>query len=759
MARKEMDCAKILRQIETAVGAAKIGLDIIDSKYNIRYIDPAWKKVYGDPAGRKCYQYFMGRNSVCPHCGVREAFRTKKITVKEEVLAREGNKPIQVTTVPLKDGGEWLVAETNVDITDMKRTDEVLRESEQRYRQLFEENNDAIFMADPLTRRLIDCNRKAVEMTGYSRRELLSMHADQLHPAKTKMIAMKCFKDMASGKITTVDVDVMTKYGKMVPVSICGTPFRVAKKMLIMGIFRDISERNRIEKALSESENKYRLLFEESEDAILVADAQTRKLIDCNKKAVKMTGYPRLKLLSMHAGDMHPRELIHKAMEGFDKQLRGIIKTFDSQVLNREGRRIDVSISATVLEIGGRRLMLGAFRDISDRKKAEDAVRRTNSLLAATIESTFNGILVVDHQGRITQHNQTFASMWRIPKHALATRDDNKVLACVMNQLKDPGSFIKKVKDLYKHQDRESYDTLDFKDGRVFERYSRPQWLGKKIVGRVWTFHDITLHKKAEEVLKRDAGELERLVKTRSAELLEVQDRLYKGKRLADVGRLSATIAHELRSPFSAIRTAAYNIKMKTKDPRLESHIANIDKKILESDQIIKNLLYYSSIKTPHREAFYFCRMMDECVELSRQIFREHKVLIKRICKCGRNFMFEGDPIQLKEVFNNLLNNSYESFSAKKGRIEITTQTGKSYINVRIKDNGPGIDLKDRQKVFEPFFTTKVRGMGLGLPLCSQIISLHNGTIKMTSKPGKGTIVEVMLPLQAKVEKSPKKVA
>jgi signal transduction histidine kinase len=128
------------------------------------------------------------------------------------------------------------------------------------------------------------------------------------------------------------------------------------------------------------------------------------------------------------------------------------------------------------------------------------------------------------------------------------------------------------------------------------------------------------------------------------------------------------------------------------------------------------------------------------------------------ICKCGKDLKIEGDQIQLKEVFNNLLNNAYEAFDDKGGRIEIKAQASKVYLTVRIKDNGPGVDPKAMGKIFEPFFTTKVRGMGLGLPLCSQIISLHNGTIKMTSKPGKGAAIEVKLPIQPKVEKSQKKV-
>ncbi len=129
--RKEKeDGIKALKQeMEFIVGVTKTGLDIIDSKFNIRYIDPAWAKVYGDPAGKKCYEYFMGRKGGCLRCGIIEALKTKKPIVTEEVLVKENNRPIQVTTIPFKnEAGEWLLAKVNVDITERKKMEEAVRE-------------------------------------------------------------------------------------------------------------------------------------------------------------------------------------------------------------------------------------------------------------------------------------------------------------------------------------------------------------------------------------------------------------------------------------------------------------------------------------------------------------------------------------------------------------------------------------------------------------------------------------------------------
>ena len=135
--RKETEKeAEILKQrIEFILGATKTGLDIIDSDFNMVYIDPEWQKIYGDYKGRKCYEYFMGRDTMCPACGITKAIQTKKTVVTEEVLPRESNRPVQVTTMPFQnEKGEWLVAEVNTDITERKQAEEKLRGSEERLR-------------------------------------------------------------------------------------------------------------------------------------------------------------------------------------------------------------------------------------------------------------------------------------------------------------------------------------------------------------------------------------------------------------------------------------------------------------------------------------------------------------------------------------------------------------------------------------------------------------------------------------------------
>lgn len=151
-------------------------------------------------------------------------------------------------------------------------------------------------------------------------------------------------------------------------------------------------------------------------------------------------------------------------------------------------------------------------REVEARKSAEDELTRTVSLLKATLESTADGILVVDTKGRIVGYNERFKELWRIPEHVLLSQNDDVLLAYVRDEISNPEEFMEQVRNLYRHPEEESLDTLKFKDRRVFERYSRPQRVGSDVTGRVWSFRDITEQKRAEDALRRSRELLNAIV-------------------------------------------------------------------------------------------------------------------------------------------------------------------------------------------------------------------------------------------------------
>lgn len=258
---------------------------------------------------------------------------------------------------------------------------------------------------------------------------------------------------------------------------------------------------------------------------------------------------------------------------------------------------------------------------------------------------------------------------------------------------------------------------------------------------------DITERKKSEEVLKRDKEELERMVRDKTRSLLSAYQEVENTRRLSDIGTLAATVAHELRNPLAAINMAAANIKRKAQNPALDGHLRNIEKKISESDQIINNLLYYTRIRAPNYEDVNINAVIEECIVSSKKQCEAAKMvsLVNKMV-LTKDILIEADPLQMKEVFSNILNNSCDAVPQSNGEIEIFTDNKEESVTVSIRDNGAGIDKVHLEKVFQPFFTTKAKGTGLGLSVCREIVNLHGGTITIDSELGRGTNITVSLP-------------
>ncbi len=161
-----------------------------------------------------------------------------------------------------------------------------------------------------------------------------------------------------------------------------------------------------------------------------------------------------------------------------------------------------------------------------DRISSQDAVEQSLSLVNTTIESMSDGILVADSDWKITLYNKQYTAMWKIPQEIMDTHDVMKVIQFVSNQLNDPAGFMKKIEELRASPDSSTTEAFEFKDGKVFERNSVPQRINSKIVGRVWSFHDVTKVKQAEKQLEmriKDVEELNGFMVDREMKMVELK--------------------------------------------------------------------------------------------------------------------------------------------------------------------------------------------------------------------------------------------
>lgn len=271
-------------------------------------------------------------------------------------------------------------------------------------------------------------------------------------------------------------------------------------------------ERKKSERNLQAAEQRYRTIFENSAVAIMMVDDQER-LISWNRFTEQLLGMTNKELHLFPVCRLYPEDEWTK-IRSHNVRQKGMQHHLETRMIQASGKIIDVDVSLSVLKGSDGRVegSIGVIRNITERKQAEEQLDRSYSLLHATLESTADGLLVVDNAGTITNYNQKFVELWEVPNEVLEAGDGKDLIESVLEQLVHADAFEDQLSRIAQHPELICDGVLHFHDGRAFEHYSQPQYVADQVTGRVWSFRDITEQKKVEEALRRSEQRFRQVV-------------------------------------------------------------------------------------------------------------------------------------------------------------------------------------------------------------------------------------------------------
>jgi PAS domain S-box-containing protein len=352
-------------------------------------------------------------------------------------------------------------------------------------------------------------------------------------------------------------------------------------------------------------------------------------------------------------------------------------------------------------------------------------------ILESELELSKSGISVIDNLENIVFWNKRFLEIWVLKEKEIKGQPLKKIIKKLLNQLENPEILQEIVNQASNHEYQDSA-VIKFKDGKNIENKTKILSKDGKYYGRIWFFTDITEQKQREEEMESYTNQLQRMVASRTQELIEAE-------KMAASGTLASEIAHDLRSPMQSIRNAAY---MMQKDPeKFEVGIEIIEKSILRSLDMLETLRNNTRKSMPKLRRTDLNLIINESVE---ELPKPSNITVQMELDAELEAWIDGPHI--RRVFDNLLLNAVEAMPDG-GQITITKHQTDNKIIIQISDSGVGIPEEVLPNLLErKFYTTKPHGLGLGLSYCKRTIESHGGSIMVDSVLGKGTVFTIELP-------------
>ncbi|HCY18314.1 MAG TPA: hypothetical protein DHU69_00800 [Deltaproteobacteria bacterium] len=498
-------------------------------------------------------------------------------------------------------------------------------------------------------------------------------------------------------------------------------------------------------KELEVSEERYKDLIENSPEMIHSVNAE-RYFLNVNKTELDILGYTIEEMRHKKIEDVMPDEFKEKGgVKHIERSAREGISTVETQFITKDGRRIDVEITATALyhPITGDFIRTRAFvREITDRKKLERQLKEYYEILEQK---------VYDRTRELKETKDYMANLLETANDVIYTLTPDGIITYVNTKIEDWG---------YKKDELVGKNFLTiFAIGHKGERFKKTVKEGIK-----QTYGVEVISKTGE---KRYAILSISPIKTNEGRIVEVlgiakditkqkmfEHQIAHTEKMSAIGQLAAGIAHEINNPLGGILNCLYNLRKNMFPPkRKEEYYSSMEDGIHRVKKIVSQLLEFSQQHEPEFAAVDINNLVDEVLFLLNYTFSKNGIKVEKIL--GQNLpMLMLDKHKMQQVFTNILLNAVHAIGDKKGQISIKTSHENGWCQIDITDTGTGISDNILPKIFDPFFTTKDvgEGTGLGLSVSKGIIEVHDGKIDVQSELGKGTTFSIRLPIRGMIE-------
>ncbi len=763
--RKQAEQA--LRTKDWAIQSSISAIAFADLQGHLTYVNRSFLRLWGydhdeELLGRSVLSFWEDERDAA---AVVEALRQNGEWVGELVARRKDGSAFHTelrTSLVCDDNGQAIsMMASFADITDRKRAEQALRDSEGKLNAMLQSIGDHMSMMDK-DLNILWANHTARRLFGD---DIVGKKCYEVYHRRTQpcephpCLTLKAFHD---GKTHQHDTQVVAEDGQTLYFH-CTANVALrdpqGQPTAVIELSRDITSRKRAEDALKESEEKHRKLFEQARDGILLGDAETGEIIDCNESAADLLGREKHELIGQSHKILHPPQNDEAQFYGtFEQHLTDKEgQVLETRVMTKTGEIKDVAIKANLLELNGRHVLQGMFRDITERKRAEQELRESEERYRTLFEGAGEGILVADVETmKFRYANPAICTM-------LGYRRDELVGMGVADI--HPKEALERVAAEFRAQAiREQVVAEDIpclrKGGAVIytDIYTTPALIDGTQCN-VGFFTDITERKRAEQ------------------ERRELEAQMQHAQKLESLGVLAGGIAHDFNNLLAVVLGHA-DLALAKAPPAspLRENISEIRQAAVHASNLTHQMLAYSGKGDFAVEPLDLNELVEEIAHLLGSSIAKKAVLNFDFAKALPSI--DADAAQIQQVVMNLITNASDAIGDAPGVITLRTGimeanadyltawymgedlTEGPYVFLEVTDTGCGMDEATRQKIFDPFFTTKFTGRGLGLAATLGIMRRHHGAIKVYSEPGRGTTFRVLFPrseraLEARAAKDP----